>query len=90
MGWKVAADRYLMVNRRWLPRWRFQPAEKLEDAFRLLEQAAPRNYRICGDDTGSFHVTVQIAERTGEANGPCKPLTITYAIARAIGIEVEP
>jgi len=39
MGWSVAPDRYLIGNRSWIPRWRFQPLERLEDAFRLLEKA---------------------------------------------------
>jgi len=38
MGWRVAADRFLLGNRSWLARWRFQPCRKLEDAFRLLER----------------------------------------------------
>ena len=37
MGWTVGPDRFMMGNRGWMPRWRFQPAEKLDDAFRLLE-----------------------------------------------------
>ena len=52
MGWTVGPDRFMMGNRGWMPRWRFQPAEKLEDAFRLLEEAAPQEYSICGDDKG--------------------------------------
>jgi hypothetical protein len=72
-----------------MPRWRFQPAERIEDAFRLLEQAAPEEYSIVGDDKGTFRATVRLAESTGEAKGSSKPLTITCAIARAFGIEVE-
>jgi len=30
MGWRVGPDHFLMGNRRWLPRWRFQPDERLE------------------------------------------------------------
>ncbi len=90
MGWTVGPDRYTMGNRGWTPRWRFQPAEKLEDAFRLLEVAAPQEYSICGDANGSIHVRVRINGSAGEACGTSKPLTITQAIARAAGIEVEP
>mgnify|MGYP000098690790 CR=1 FL=1 len=89
MGWTVGPDRFMMGNRGWTPRWRFQPAEKLEDAFRLLEEAAPQEYSISGDDKGSIHVRVRIGGTAGEARGTSKPLTITYAIARAVGIEVE-
>lgn len=89
MGWTVGPDRFMMGNRGWTPRWRFQPAEKLDDAFRLLEEAAPQEYSICGDDKGSIHVWVRIDGSAGEARGTSKPLTITRAIARAVGIEVE-
>ena len=89
LGWTVAPDRFLLGKRRWMSRWRFQPAKKLEDAFRLLEKAAPQEYSICGDDKGSIHVWVRIGGTAGEARGTSIPLTITYAIARAVGIEVE-
>jgi len=89
MGWTVGPDRFMMGNRGWTPRWRFQPAEKLEDAFRLLEEAAPQEYSIYGDAKGSIHVRVQIAGSTGEARGTSKPLAIAHAVARAVGIEVE-
>ncbi len=90
MGWNVGPVRFMMGDRAWIPRWRFQPAEKLEDAFRLLEDATPQEYKICGDDKGNIHVQVRIAGTLGEAHGTSKPLALTYAIARAIGIEVEP
>jgi hypothetical protein len=89
MGWEVAPDRFLIGGRRWLPRWRFKPAEKLEDAFRLLEQAAPRKYTMGRDEKGAFWVNVQIGAGTGEARDNSKPRAITHAVARAIGIEVE-
>jgi hypothetical protein len=90
MGWSVGPDRFLMGNRGWMPRWRFQPVEKLEDAFRLLEEATPQEYSICGDDKGNIHVRVRIGGVAGEARGTSKALAISYAIARAVGIEVEP
>lgn len=88
MGWTVGPERFLMGNREWMPRWRFQPAEKLEDAFRLLEEAAPQEYSICGDNRGSIHVRVRIESTAGEARGTSTPSVITYAVARAVGIEV--
>ena len=89
MGWSVGPDRFLMGNRGWMPRWRFQPAEKLPDALRLLEQAAPEEYHMCGDGKGNVRVYVRIGDATGEAIGASKPRAITCAIARALGIEVE-
>ena len=89
MGWGVGPDRFLMGNRGWMPRWRFQPAEKLADALRLLDEAAPAEYNMCGDGEGNVRVHVRIGDATGEACGASKPRAITYAIARALGIEVE-
>lgn len=89
MGWTVTPDRYLTGNRSWIPRWRFQPAKNIGDALQLLSGAAPQEYSICGNDTGNVHVRVRIAGTVGEARGSDKPLTITYAVARAVGIEVE-
>jgi hypothetical protein len=89
MGWTVHPNRYLMENRRWTPAWRFQPAERLADAFRLLERAAPVEYSMHGDSKGNFRVQVRIGETNGEACGASKPRVITCAVARAVGIRVE-
>lgn len=88
MGWTVGPERFLMRNREWTPRWRFQPANKLEDAFRLLEEAKPEGFSICGDDEGNIHVRIRINNAVGEARGMSTPGVITHAIARAFGIEV--
>ena len=88
MGWSVGPDRFPMGNRGWMPRWRFQPFEKLEDAFRLLEEARPQEYSICGDDEGTIQARVTIDRTAGEARGKSKPTVITQAIARAVGIQV--
>ena len=87
MGWTVGPDRFSMGNREWMPRWKFQPFEKIEDAFRLLAQAAPQEYSISGDGKGSIHVQVRINGAIGEARGPSVPGAVTYAVARAVGIE---
>ena len=89
MGWRLAPGRYIKSGRGWVPRWRFRPTEKLEDAFRLFEPAAPQKYSLSGDDKGNIHVLVRIAGAQGKARGTSTPLAITYAIARALGIEVE-
>ena len=88
MGWTVGPDRFSMGNREWMPRWKFQPVEKIEDAFRLLAQAAPQEYSISGDGKGSIHVQVRINGAVGEARGTSTPSVITHAVARAFGIEV--
>jgi len=64
MGWSVGPDRFLMGNRRWQPRWRFQPTENLDDAFRVLEKAAPQEYAM-GDHGKGFYVRVRVGKRHG-------------------------
>ena len=89
MGWAVGPERFLLGGRKWIRRSRFRPMEKLEDALRLLEAAAPQEYSIEGDETGTTRVRLRIAGTEGEATETSKPLAVTYAIARAAGIEVE-
>jgi hypothetical protein len=89
LGWGVGPDRFSTGNGGWKSRWRFQPTCNLEDAFRLLEKAAPEEYSMRGDSKGNFQVRVRIGGRRGAASGEQKALTITFAIARALGIEVE-
>lgn len=90
MGWTVGPDRFMTGNRSWISRWRFQPVEKLADALRLLDVAAPEEYSLRGDGEGNSRVHVRIGDATGEACSASKPRAITCAIARAVGIEVEP
>ena len=33
MGWRVGPDRFQIGNRGWIPRGRFRPTERLQDAF---------------------------------------------------------
>ena len=87
MGWTVGPERFSMGNREWMPRWRFQPIDKLDDAFRLLQEAAPQAYSISGDDKGGIHVQVRINGAVGEAQETSMPGAVTYAVARAFGIE---
>jgi hypothetical protein len=89
MGWRVTGGRFLMGNKRWAPRWRFQPLKKIADAMRLLEKAGPTTCAMNCDSNGTFHVKVRLAGKTGEANDKSKARAITYAIAGALGLEVE-
>ena len=88
MGWTIGPERFMMGGRRWLPRWRFQPTERLADALRLLEVAAPQEYSLRGDSEGNIQVRIRIGDATGEACSGSKPRAITWAIARAVGIDV--
>jgi hypothetical protein len=88
MGWSVGPDRFLMGGRRWQPRWRFQPTENLDDAFKLLEKAAPEDYSM-GDDGKGFWAHVRIGKAAGEARDRSKARAITLALAHALGLEVD-
>lgn len=89
MGWGVGPDRFLLGHRSWVPRWRFQPAVRLQDAFRLLEQAAPEEYTMGAAENGGFWVKVRLADGTREARELSKARAITFAIARALALNVD-
>jgi hypothetical protein len=89
MGWSVGPERFMLGGRRWLPRWRFQPATRLADAFRLLEGVAPEGFTMGASESEGFWATVRVAGTTGEARDRSKPRAITVAIARALGIRVD-
>jgi hypothetical protein len=89
LGWTVGPERFLMGGRRWIPSWRFQPAIRLEDAFRLLERTAPQEYATGTTEDGQFWARVRIATTTGEPSESSQPRAVTFAIARAIGLKVD-
>jgi hypothetical protein len=89
MAWRVGSERFLVGNRRWLPRWRFQPTERVKDAYRLLERAAPQEYSMDRAQDGRFWVKVRIAGATGEAQESTQARAVTFAVARAIGLDPE-
>lgn len=87
LGWEVARDRFLRGNRSWLPRWRFDPLRRLDDAFRLLYAAAPSQYviRFTNDQ---FRVTIRLRGATGKASDDTLPRAIVLALAQALKVEV--
>jgi hypothetical protein len=87
LGWTVGPDRFLTGGRQWLLTWRFQPLKRLEDAFQLVNGAAPEEYTL-GSEKGGFWAKVRIGGATGEAH-ESQARAMTLAIARAIGLEVE-
>jgi hypothetical protein len=89
MRWTVAPNRFLMKNRRWTPAWRFQPAKKLEHAFRLLDAADADEYSINFRRGGAWTVRVQICGVAGEATDISKARAIAHAVARAVGLDPE-
>jgi hypothetical protein len=89
MKWCVTSDRFVLDGRRWLPRWRFRPTERIEDAFRLLEALNPEEYIMRGRRADEFWVRVRLHKGgVGEASDKSQARAITYAVARAIGVDV--
>ena len=82
-NWGVTADRFLLPNRSWCPRWKFRPLEKLSDAFKLLDAAAPTRYAI-SFSSGRFRVEVEVKGNVGRANRTDRPRTIVLALARSL------
>jgi hypothetical protein len=89
MNGHVAPDRFLAGNRCWIPRWRFQPANRIEDAFGLLQDGRHQTFGfgICG--TGAFPAEVRIRGRVGQAQDESEARAITLAVARAPGLGEE-
>jgi hypothetical protein len=89
MGWHAGPERFQMGNRGWIPRGRFRPTERMQDAFRLVLAAEPTEYNMGGGVGQLSWARVQIHGAWGEAFGPSMPTAICLAIARALGIGVE-
>jgi hypothetical protein len=88
LGWKVMPDRIITSGRSWIPRWRFSPFTKLDDAFQLLESSRCTYTFEFGAD-GRFSAQVKIGDRVGRAFGKANAHTITLALALALGLEAE-
>lgn len=89
LHWGIGADRFLTGDRSWIPKWKFNPLEHLEDAFRLLDHSKAIRYSI-SQSGGSFAVEVEQGGKIGKATGISKPRTITLALARSLRLEVQP
>ena len=89
MGWSATPDRFLTGDRGWLPRWKFQPTNKLTDAIRLLEASTPEQYSMGVNASGEFWVKVKIGGTAAQVQDRSKPLAICRAVAAAYGIEVK-
>ena len=87
LHWVVATDRFLTGNRTWLKKWKFNPCQRIADAFRLLDAAAPTRYTI-SLSRGRFEVEVEIQGRVGRASGDSKARSIALAVSRSLGLEV--
>jgi hypothetical protein len=88
LGWPVGPERFIMGNRQWITRGHFQPVDRVQDAFRLLQKAAS-GFSLTKTPDGVFSATVCVGDRTGTASGSAVAATITRAIGRALGLEVD-
>lgn len=87
LGWQAGPDRFLTAKRSWIPRWRFNPLQRIEDAFMLLDHSGSSRYAIL-KDRDAFSVEVECNGRVGRATDDSKPRAITLALARSLGLEV--
>jgi hypothetical protein len=87
MGWKAARDRFVKAERSWIPKWRFRPLVQLDDAFQLLDRAAHR-YTLTRDGR-TFTAEIETKSGRGIAVGELQARTISLAIARGLGLEVN-
>ena len=88
MGWKVTPDRFIKSGRSWLPKWRFAPLSRLDDAFQLLDRSGS-TYKLEREDGDSFRAEVHFGGRVGKASGDAKARAITLAVARSFGLKVD-
>jgi hypothetical protein len=89
MGWRPTRDKFIMANRQWLNRWRFQPTSDPRHALRLLEETGAEDFTISGRQSRDYRVAVRIHGALGEASENSIPLAICVAVARALGMELE-
>ena len=87
LHWRVGPDRFITENRSWLPKWRFNHLQRLEDAFMLLDHSKSARY-VISQTSGKFQVEVERDGKIGRAADDSKPRAITLALARSLGLEV--
>ncbi len=85
LGWRVAPDRFIKSGRSWIPKWRFSPLVRLEDAFQLLDAVAS-SYRLEVHEGGLFTAEVRVGSHIGKTSGELKARTITIAVAQAFDL----
>lgn len=85
LHWRVGPDRFMTRNRSWLPKWRFNPLQRLEDAFLLLDHSQATRY-VISQMGGKCEVEVEHDRKIGKAAGHSRPRTITLALARSLGL----
>jgi len=88
MGWRVGPERFLKGERRWTPRWQFQPLRRLEQALRLLEKANGQ-YTLTKAADGTYTAQVTVRDSAASASGKSDAAAISVALAHALGIQVE-
>lgn len=88
LGWRTAPGRFIKGPRSWTPRHRFVPLKSLDDAFQLVDRVAT-SFRLTLVRGSQFFAEVQVGTCVGQASGELKARTVTIALARALGLEVD-
>jgi hypothetical protein len=88
MRWGIAPNRFLLGNRHWITKTRFQPLKRIEDAFKLLRKLGC-DYSLTRTGNENLRVTVRIGSRIGVATAASEPMAIGLAVAQAVGIDTQ-
>jgi hypothetical protein len=73
MGWTAGPDRFSMGKRKWIPRWRFHPTNRMEDALVLLKHLAPDSMKWVAGKTASFGQKFTLAIQQLPRMNPRRP-----------------
>ena len=65
LHWRVGPNRFLTQGRCWVRKSRFNPLERLDHAFRLLDESGSGRYSI-GFSGGRFRVEIELDGAVGE------------------------
>ena len=88
LQWTIGPDRFLTGDRSWIPKWKFNPLESIEDAFMLLNRSGSSRYVITRARK-VFDVEVECDGQVGRARSNSSARAITLALARCLGLEVS-
>lgn len=86
LGWRATADRYQTEDRRWLPRWRFQPCKNIQSAMTLLSASTVEAYSMGWEKKGVHWAKVRVGGSIGKARDESGARAICLALARALRI----
>ncbi len=89
LGWTVTPERFMTGGGSWIPRWRFQPFDRLPDALRLLARLGPNEFSVKQLTKNDHQARVTVGTQTGEARERTAAKALATAITRALRMELS-